>query len=78
MTEKTRIVKMPLSVLLAITSEIDCHMPSQMAAARLWVDLDAGFIEMLSDVANKIPDEATKDWILDELYHVEPSAEPQE
>ena len=78
MTEKPEIIKMPLSVLLAITSELDCHMPSQMAAARLWVDLDARFIEMLSDVANKIPDEATKEWILDELYHAEPSQEPTE
>jgi hypothetical protein len=68
---------MPLSVLLAICTELNNYHPSQMAAARMNVDLDVRFVEMLEELARKVPFGETQDWILNELNYVEPSAEPE-
>lgn len=72
-------VKMPLSVLLAICHQLNSFIPSQVAAARLWVDLDPGFVAMLVDVAEYVPDEDIREWAIRELQYDEHiDTEPEE
>ena len=70
-----KLVRMPLSVMCAICEKINQSMPAQMAAAHQWIDMGEDFIEILANVVSKIPDEATRYWILDELYEQHESSD---
>lgn len=69
MNNNDDVLKLPLSVLCAICGAVSEYKQSQSAAAKTWVDLNDGFINILSSAVKTIPDEQVKEWALAELEY---------
>lgn len=59
--------RMPMSVFLAICSEINKYQVAQFAAARIWIELSPDLLDGMIELATLIDDEDKRRWLIGEL-----------